>query len=119
MLRRYLPWCTTAHDGLERLFAAFAQSKLDQHSLDFDDLLLAWWCMTQVPALAQRIAGRFDHVLVDELQDVNRLQVELVQALRPDGQGLTAVGNDAQSIHAFRGADVRHVLDFASAFRAR
>jgi len=116
VLRTHYPWCTHAHDGLERLFAAFAQSKLDQHSLDFDDLLLAWWHMTQVPALAQRIAGRFDHVLVDELQDVNRLQVELVQALRPDGQGLTAVGDDAQSIYAFRGADVRHILDFAQRF---
>ena len=116
VLRTHYPWCASARDGLERLFAAFARSKLDQQSLDFDDLLLAWWHMTQVPALAQRIAARFDHVLVDELQDVNRLQVELVQALRPDGQGLTAVGDDAQSIYAFRGADVRHILDFAERF---
>jgi DNA helicase II / ATP-dependent DNA helicase PcrA len=116
VLRTHYPWCTAAHDGLEHLIAAFARSKLDQQSLDFDDLLLAWSNMMQVPALAQRIAARFDHVLVDELQDVNRLQVELVQALRPGGQGLTAVGDDAQSIYAFRGADVRHILDLHQRF---
>ena len=116
VLRTHYPWCASAQDGLERLFAAFARSKLDQQSLDFDDLLLAWSNMSQVPALAQAIAARFDHVLVDELQDVNRLQVELVQALRPDGRGLTAVGDDAQSIYAFRGADVRHILDLQQRF---
>ena len=116
VLRAHYPWCTSAHDGLERLFAEFAHGKLQQQSLDFDDLLLAWSNMMQLPALAQRVAARFDHVLVDELQDVNRLQVDLVHALCPDGRGLTAVGDDAQSIYAFRGADVRHILDFRLRF---
>jgi len=116
VLRTHYPWCASAQDSLERLFAAFAHSKLAQQSLDFDDLLLAWSNMSQVPALAQRIAARFDHVLVDELQDVNRLQVELVQSLRPEGRGLTAVGDDAQSIYGFRGADVRHILDLHQRF---
>ena len=116
VLRSHFPWCRSAHDGLVQLFAAFAHAKLQQQSLDFDDLLLAWWHVSQNPAMAQRIAARFDHVLVDELQDVNRLQAELVQALRPTGQGLTAVGDDAQSIYAFRGADVRHILDFPAHF---
>ena len=116
VLRTHFPWCISAQDGLERLFAAFTHSKLEQQSLDFDDLLLAWWHLSQVPAMAERIAMRFDHVLVDELQDVNRLQLELVQSLRPAGHGLTAVGDDAQSIYAFRGADIRHILDFPSYF---
>jgi hypothetical protein len=70
----------------------------------------------QQPAIAQRLRGRFDHVLVDEVQDVNRLQADLMLALRPDGDGLTAVGDDAQSIYAFRGADVRHILDLPARF---
>jgi DNA helicase-2/ATP-dependent DNA helicase PcrA len=55
-------------------------------------------------------------VLVDEVQDVNRLQADLMLALQPDGRGLTAVGDDAQSIYAFRGADVRHILDLPARF---
>ncbi|HZW72288.1 MAG TPA: ATP-dependent helicase, partial [Caldimonas sp.] len=57
-----------------------------------------------------------DHVLVDEYQDTNRIQAEIVQALRPDGRGLTVVGDDAQSIYSFRAAEVRNILDFAAQF---
>ena len=101
---------------LERLFAAYGEAKLQQQSLDFDDLLLSWWHLMQVPEMAARIGGRFDHVLVDEVQDVNRLQADITQALKPSGRGLTAVGDDAQSIYAFRGADVRHILDWPRRF---
>jgi DNA helicase-2/ATP-dependent DNA helicase PcrA len=110
------PWCAAAQPALEQLFSAYADTKLQQLSLDFDDLLLAWWHLMQQPALGQRIRARFDHVLVDEVQDINRLQADLLLALKPDGCGLTAVGDDAQSIYAFRGADVRHILDFPRRF---
>ena len=59
------------------------------------------------------MAEMFDHVLVDEYQDVNALQVEIVRALRPDGRGLTVVGDDAQAIYGFRGADARYLHDLA------
>lgn len=110
------PWCREQAADLERLFAAFGEAKLQQQSLDFDDLLLAWWHLMQVPAMASRLAARFDHVLVDEMQDVNRLQSDIVGRLKPRGHGLTAVGDDAQSIYAFRGADVRHMLDWPQRF---
>src|SRR6202008_3874231 len=58
----------------------------------------------------------FDHVLVDEYQDTNRLQAEILLALRPDGSGLTVVGDDAQSIYSFRAATVRNILDFPHHF---
>ena len=64
------------------------------------------------PAVAAEISRRFDHVLVDEYQDTNRLQAEILLALRPDGSGLTVVGDDAQSIYSFRAASVRNILDF-------
>jgi DNA helicase II / ATP-dependent DNA helicase PcrA len=70
----------------------------------------------QHPELGQEWRKRFDHVLVDEVQDINRLQAELLLALQPTGEGFTAVGDDAQSIYAFRGADVRHILDLPGRF---
>ena len=116
VLRSAYPWCTDAKAGLERLFSTYADSKLQQQSLDFDDLLLAWWHVMRQPQLAQRIRSRFDHVLVDEVQDINQLQADILWALKPDGLGLTAVGDDAQSIYAFRGANVRHILDLPGRF---
>ena len=110
------PWCAAVQAPLETLFDGFADAKRQQQSLDFDDLLLAWWHVMQQSPLADRIRARFDHVLVDEVQDINRLQSDLLLALRPSGHGLTAVGDDAQSIYAFRGADVRHILDFPARF---
>ena len=59
---------------------------------------------------------RFDHVLVDEYQDTNRLQSSILLALKPGGAGLTVVGDDAQAIYSFRAATVRNILDFPSAF---
>ncbi|MCW5636358.1 MAG: ATP-dependent helicase [Rubrivivax sp.] len=110
------PWCEPERDALEQLFTAFAAAKRAQHSLDYDDLLLAWWHLMQDPAWAARIAARFDAVLVDEAQDINHLQAAIARALRPDGTGLTLVGDDAQAIYGFRGADVRHLLDFPKRF---
>ena len=68
------------------------------------------------PVLAGDIGGRFDHVLVDEYQDTNRLQSSILLALKPDGRGLTVVGDDAQSIYSFRAATVRNILDFPGQF---
>ena len=116
LLDEQWPWCREQAIELERLFAAYGEAKLQQQSLDLDDLLLAWWHLMQVPEMAARIGGRWDHVLVDEVQDVNRLQADITQALKPQGHGLTAVGDDAQSIYAFRGADVRHILDWPQRF---
>jgi DNA helicase-2/ATP-dependent DNA helicase PcrA len=84
--------------------------------LDYDDLLLYWQQAMAEPALAAAIGARFDHVLVDEYQDTNRLQATILKALKPDGRGLTVVGDDAQSIYAFRAAEVRNILDFPAQF---
>jgi DNA helicase-2/ATP-dependent DNA helicase PcrA len=65
------------------------------------------------------VAGRFDHVLVDEYQDTNRLQASILLALKPNGNGLTVVGDDAQSIYSFRAATVRNILDFPGHFTPR
>ena len=112
------PWCASEEAALQSLFTAFAATKRAQHSLDYDDLLLAWWHLMREPAWAVQIAARFDTVLVDEAQDINHLQADIVHALSPLGLGLTVVGDDAQAIYAFRGAEVRHLLDFPASHTA-
>src|SRR5258706_3647202 len=73
--------------------------------------------MMKVPELAIEIAALFDHVLVDEYQDTNAIQAAILLALKPDGMGLTVVGDDAQSIYGFRAANVRNILDFPKQFK--
>src|ERR1700726_4321606 len=72
--------------------------------------------MMSDPAIADEVGGRFDHVLVDEYQDTNRLQSSVLLALKPGGRGLTVVGDDAQSIYSFRAATVRNIPDFPEQF---
>src|ERR1700685_298564 len=117
VLARSFPWCCAWEDELRALFAAYLDAKQRQHVLDYDDLLLYWAQMMCEPSIAEDVAGRFDHVLVDEYQDTNRLQASILLKLKPDGQGLTVVGDDAQSIYAFRAATVRNILEFPTQFR--
>lgn len=116
VLKHAFPWCAQWEDALKRLFSAYVQAKQDQQVLDYDDLLLYWSELMQDSVLAQDVGGRFDHVLVDEYQDTNRLQSAILLAMKPDGRGLTVVGDDAQSIYSFRAATVRNILDFPSQF---
>jgi DNA helicase II / ATP-dependent DNA helicase PcrA len=116
VLGNTFPWCSTWAAELKELFAAYVEAKQRQNVLDYDDLLLYWAQMLGDPGLAANVGGRFDHILVDEYQDTNRLQAAIVLALKPDGRGLTVVGDDAQSIYSFRAATVRNILDFPAQF---
>ena len=116
VLQSAFPWCAEWDEELKRLFRAYVEAKQAQQVLDYDDLLLYWAQMVAEPALGAEIGGLFDHVLVDEYQDTNHLQAAILLAMKPDGRGLTVVGDDAQSIYAFRGATVRNILDFPAAF---
>jgi len=110
------PWCASWENELKTLFGAYVEAKQRQNVLDYDDLLLYWAQMMQVEEIARDVSSRFDHVLVDEYQDTNRLQASILLALKPDGKGLTVVGDDAQSIYSFRAATVRNILDFPGHF---
>ena len=116
VLAEDFPWCVTFEPQLRELFRAYVEAKQRQGVFDYDDLLLYWAHMMKEPTLASEVAQRFTHVLVDEYQDTNRLQATILLALKPDGRGLTAVGDDAQSIYGFRGADVRNILDYPGEF---
>jgi DNA helicase II / ATP-dependent DNA helicase PcrA len=110
------PWCADWEAELKALFRRYVASKLDQQVLDYDDLLLYWHALMQDESLARDVDARFDHVLVDEYQDTNTLQAEILLALKPTGQGLCVVGDDAQSIYSFRAANVANILEFPDRF---
>jgi DNA helicase-2/ATP-dependent DNA helicase PcrA len=116
VLENNFPWCVGWEHELKSLFGAYVEAKQRQNVLDYDDLLLYWAQMMQVEEVGRDIASRFDHILVDEYQDTNRLQASILFALKPDGKGLTVVGDDAQSIYSFRATTVRNILDFPDHF---
>ena len=116
VLRKQFPWCAEWEEELRALFDAYVAVKQKQHVLDYDDLLLYWAELMKVPELSQEIGALFDHVLVDEYQDTNALQAAILHGLKPNGAGLTVVGDDAQAIYGFRAATVRNILDFPKQF---
>ncbi|QFR32852.1 ATP-dependent helicase [Ancylobacter sp. TS-1] len=119
VIGRAFPWVSGWNAELKAIFSAYVEAKQRQNVLDYDDLLLYWAQMASEPALAADLAARFDHVLIDEYQDTNRLQATILLGLKPDGRGLTVVGDDAQSIYSFRAANVRNILDFPGHFSPR
>jgi len=110
------PWCEMWADALRALFHAYVIGKQTRNVLDYDDLLLYWQAMMADARLAAAVRARFDHVLVDEYQDTNTLQAGILFGLKPDGRGLTVVGDEAQSIYSFRAATVRNIIDFPAQF---
>ncbi len=99
------PWCAPFTGHLAGLFRAYTARKRARYLLDFDDLLLLWQAALADPVAGPVLRGMFDAVLVDEYQDVNAVQASIVRLLQPDGKQLTCVGDDAQAIYGFRGAD--------------
>jgi DNA helicase-2/ATP-dependent DNA helicase PcrA len=118
-LEEQYPWCREWEADLTRLYREYVARKQKNRALDFDDLLLFWHVMMQTPALAQSLAKNFDHLLVDEYQDTSTLQGEIIHSLKPDGQGVTVVGDDAQAIYSFRAAAVENILGFADRYKPK
>jgi len=116
VLQSTFPWCAEWEEQLKRLFGAYVDAKQEQNVLDYDDLLLFWAEMASDPELGPELGALFDHVMVDEYQDTNRLQAAILHGMKPDGTGVMVVGDDAQSIYSFRGATVRNILDFPQQF---
>ncbi|MCG3178817.1 MAG: ATP-dependent DNA helicase PcrA [Phycisphaerae bacterium] len=115
-LKTFFPWCADWHDELKGLFKAYVDAKTARNVMDYDDLLLFWFHLLGDEELADRIEARFDHVLVDEYQDTNRLQAGILRRMRRHNRNIMVVGDDAQSIYSFRAAEVRNILDFPEQF---
>ncbi|HKA85329.1 MAG TPA: UvrD-helicase domain-containing protein, partial [Acidimicrobiales bacterium] len=100
-----------------QVFAEY-QSRLQRAgSMDFDDLLgNALRLLREHPQTLRHYQERFQHILVDEYQDTNRVQNELVLLLAADHRNIAVVGDQDQSIYAFRGADMRNIVEFEDAF---
>jgi DNA helicase-2/ATP-dependent DNA helicase PcrA len=116
LLAEAFPWCERHGDDLAKLFVEYGARKRSLGVLDLDDLLLYWRALAQDGVVGGQIAGAVDHLLVDEYQDVNGLQVDLVRALRADCPEVTVVGDDLQAIYGFRSASPGHILDFPQHF---
>jgi DNA helicase-2/ATP-dependent DNA helicase PcrA len=103
------PWAERA----ARVFEAYQHRLKESNAMDFDDLLLMpLRLFREAPDVLARYRQRFRYVLVDEYQDTNRVQYRLIRELTGNGGNICVVGDDAQSIYAFRGADIRNILDF-------
>jgi len=117
LLREEYPRFVEFEDDIAKVYADYTQRKQERNLVDYDDLLLFWaMLLEQVPAIADRIAGLYDHLLVDEYQDTNLLQARILKGMCRTHRNLTVVGDDAQSIYSFRGATIRNILDFPREF---
>jgi DNA helicase-2/ATP-dependent DNA helicase PcrA len=116
VLAEAFPWCAEHREALGETFRAFGARKRALGVLDLDDLLLYWRALAGDPVVGPRLADAYDHILVDEYQDVNGLQVDILRGLRTNRPEVTVVGDDFQAIYGFRAASARHILDFPTHF---
>ncbi len=113
VVERDFPWCRQEVAAIGAIFEGYTARKRARQLLDFEDLLLAWRALGGAPGGAELLAGLWDEVLVDEYQDTNSLQADILALLRPDGTGLTVVGDEAQAIFGFRAATAHNLAGFA------
>jgi len=116
VLQEVFPWCGDWEAELRQLFRAYVARKQQSQTLDYDDLLLYWNHLLAEPEFAAEIGSWFDHVLVDEYQDTNLVQAKILRALKPEGDGVTVVGDDARSIYCFRATEVETIVDVSGQF---
>ena len=118
ILEQEYPQYVDEQAAIGRLFADYTSRKAERNLVDYDDLLLFWALMLeQSPSIADRIAGQYDHILIDEYQDTNLLQARILRGMCRQHRNITVVGDDAQSIYSFRGASFRNILEFPKQFQ--
>jgi DNA helicase II / ATP-dependent DNA helicase PcrA len=104
-------------DDFQSIASAYAQAKVDHGLMDYDDLLTRLeTLLTTNPDVLEILRSRYQYIMVDEYQDTNMVQARLVRLLAGEKGNIMAVGDDAQSIYAFRGADIRNILGFPEAY---
>lgn len=105
-------------DDLVRLYDHYRKFKLEHGLMDYDDLLVNWQRILEIPEVQLEISNRFSHVMVDEYQDTNRIQAGIVRSIAHTHDNVMVVGDDSQSIYSFRGADFKNIMEFPSLFPA-
>ncbi|HEY0969599.1 MAG TPA: ATP-dependent helicase [Gemmatimonadales bacterium] len=112
-----LPRFADMEEDILRVFADYTERKAERNLVDYDDLLLFWATLLEgATELAERVAGLYDHILVDEYQDTNVLQARVLRGMCRSHRNITVVGDDAQSIYSFRGASFRNIMEFPREF---
>ncbi len=97
---------------IKKILQAYYDKKRQTNVMDFDDLLLNFLVLLRTESVSNKIRKTIHHVLVDEFQDVNSIQADIVYELSKDAESLVVVGDDAQAIYSFRGANLEHMLKF-------
>lgn len=117
VLERKYPHFLPVETEIHKVLLSYAAKKKESHLLDFDDLLCVWLAGLKADGpFSRAIRARFDYCCVDEYQDINPLQNRIIEALVTGSKNLMVVGDDAQSIYSFRGADVESILQFPERF---
>jgi len=113
LLQRRYPYFHHLSDSVELVEKAYEKRKQAANAMDFDDLLeKVLTLFKEYPAIREQYQKRFEWILVDEYQDTNAIQAELIDVLAAPQDNLMVVGDDAQSIYSWRGADFRNILEF-------
>ncbi len=113
VIARKYPYLLQFTRDFEKVKTLYDEKKRKTDHLDYDDLLLQWIELLKTSAeTRERLTAQFRYCLVDEYQDTNRLQHELIQILSSRHKNILVVGDDAQSIYSFRGAEIKNILDF-------
>ncbi len=107
------PYFISLTDDIERVAIKYNQRKKRLNLMDFDDLLLNWKRLLEdFPDIREAYSNRFEHILVDEYQDTNKIQADIIDLLALRRRNVMVVGDDSQSIYSFRGANFANIIEF-------
>jgi DNA helicase-2/ATP-dependent DNA helicase PcrA len=113
------PHLTDELESINSIFHAYKRYKSENNFFDFDDLLIyLLQLLKDHPDIRARISSSYRYVMVDEYQDTNKIQAEILYLLTGDNNNIMVVGDDSQSIYAFRGANFRNIMKFPEMFPA-
>jgi DNA helicase II / ATP-dependent DNA helicase PcrA len=111
------PHFSGQHELIAKIWMTYAQRKREHHFLDYDDLLIFLHrLLSEHHHIRERLSTAYEYIMVDEYQDTNRIQAQIITLLADVRQNVMVVGDDAQSIYAFRGANYKNIIDFPKQF---
>ncbi len=113
IIKERFPFFFDIKDELSKIYKLYTEKKIKVNAMDFDDLLFYWHkLLKENRDLSEHYGKIFSHILVDEYQDTNRIQAEIVDFMGFINRNVMVVGDDAQSIYSFRGANFNNIMDF-------